>query len=195
MIDGFSVLILACRPITKTNPAHGFWGIDASFRYGSASVILDTTAGVLDTGTSLIYIATGKITLASTKYLYRLVSPTLDAYNRYVDATGATVDQDTGLLNITSAQYANLQSLFFVVSGSTYELTANAQIWPRTLNNVIGGKSGSIYLVVQDIGQDSQSGMDFICGTTFLERFYTVYDTGNSRLGLATTQFTNAIVN
>ena len=82
-----------------------------------------------------------------------------------------------------------------MVGGSSYELTANAQIWPRTLNNVIGGKRDSIYLVVQDIGQASQSGMGFICGMTFLERFYTVYDTGNSRLGLAATQFTNAIVN
>jgi cathepsin E len=70
MIDGISVLILTCRPITKTDPADGFWGIDASFRYGSASVILGTTAGVLDTGTSLIYIATGKITLTPTEYLY-----------------------------------------------------------------------------------------------------------------------------
>ena len=34
--------------------------------------------------------------------------------------------------------------------------------------------------------------MDFICGMTFLERFYTLYDTGNFRLGLATTQFTIA---
>jgi hypothetical protein len=54
------VLISACRTITKTDPADGYWGVDASFRYGSTSVILDTTAGALDTGTSLIYIATGK---------------------------------------------------------------------------------------------------------------------------------------
>jgi len=142
--------------ITKTDPADGYWGVDASFRYGSTSVILDTTAGALDTGTSLIYIAT-------------------DAYNRYVDAIGAVIDQ---------------------VGGNTYELIANAQIWPRTHNNVIGGKGDSIYLVVQDIEQASQSGMDFICGMTFIKRFYSVYDTGYyPQLGLATTQFTNAIVN
>lgn len=192
------MLISACRPITKTitGPADGYWGVDASFRYGNTSVILDTTAGVLDTGTSLIYIATGKITLTRSRYLYWLISPTLDAFNRYVDAIGAVIDHGTGLLSITPAQYANLQSLFFVVDGNTYELIANAQIWPRTLNNVIGGKSDSIYLVVQDIERASQSGMGFICGMTFLERFYSVYDTGPyPRLGLATTQFTNAIVN
>ena len=49
-----------------------------------------------------------------------------------------------------------------------------------------------LYLVVQDIGAHSGSGMDFICGMVFLERFYTIYDTGNSHLGLATTQFTIA---
>jgi hypothetical protein len=137
-----------------------------------------------------------KITLTPTKYLYWLISPTLDAYNRYVDAIGAVIDQGTGLLSITPAQYANLQSLFFVVGGNTYELIANAQIWPRTHNNVIGGKGDSIYLVVQDIEQASQSGMDFICGMTFIKRFYSVYDTGYyPQLGLATTQFTNAIVN
>ena len=61
MIDKFLYLILTCRPITKTGPADGYWGVDASFRYGSASFILDTSAGVLDTGTSLIYIATGTV--------------------------------------------------------------------------------------------------------------------------------------
>jgi cathepsin E len=40
-----------------------------------------------------------------------------DAYNRYVSATGAVLDSKTGLLQITSAQYDNLQSLFFNISG------------------------------------------------------------------------------
>jgi hypothetical protein len=44
-----------------------YWGVDASFRYGNASgnnvpvTILDTTAGVIDTGTSLIGLGTGKL--------------------------------------------------------------------------------------------------------------------------------------
>jgi hypothetical protein len=76
------------------------------------------------------------------------------------------------------------------ISGSTYTLTTNAQIWPYALNEGIGGNNNSLYLVIQDIDVNSGSGMDFICGMTFLERFYTLYDTGISRLGLATTQFT-----
>jgi cathepsin E len=39
-----------------------------------------------------------------------------DAYNRYVAATGAVLDSATGLLQITSAQYAGLQSLFFNIN-------------------------------------------------------------------------------
>jgi cathepsin E len=40
-----------------------------------------------------------------------------DAYNRYVSATGAVFDNTTGLLQITSAQYTKLQSLFFHING------------------------------------------------------------------------------
>ena len=48
---------------------------------------------------------------------------------------GATLDC---FLTITSSQHANLQTL--------------SQIWPRSLNHVVGGASNSIYLVVNDIG-------------------------------------------
>jgi hypothetical protein len=47
-------------PITKTYPAREFWGIDQSIQYGKSTSILKTTAGIVDTGTTLIYIATGK---------------------------------------------------------------------------------------------------------------------------------------
>jgi hypothetical protein len=98
----------------------------------------------------------------------------------------------------------------------TYELTANAQIWPRALNSVIGGSSNAIYLVTADLGSYSGSGLDFIgtnrssclkfdewlidfCqntdGFVFLQRFYSVYDTTNSSVGFATTQYTNATTN
>jgi cathepsin E len=38
-------------------------------------------------------------------------------------------------------------------------------------------------------------GVNFICGMSFLERFYSVFDTENGRVGLATTPFTNATTN
>jgi cathepsin E len=83
-----------------------------------------------------------------------------------------------------------------MAGGRSFELTPNAQIWPRKLNAVLpGGKANDIYLVVRDLGQNSGQGLDFILGVPFLERFYSVYDTRHRRVGLATTQFTNAVIN
>jgi cathepsin E len=117
-----------------------------------------------------------------------------DAFNRYRAATGAVLDS-TGFLRITPAQYSNLKSLFFTTGGTTFELTPNAQIWPRALNEFINGTSHYIYLIINDIGAPSGQGLDFINGYTFLERFYAVFDTAQHRVGLATTAFTKATSN
>lgn len=161
--------------ITSTSPASAYWGIDQSISYGTTT-ILSTTAGIVDTGTTLILIAS-------------------DAFEKYQSATGGTLDSTTGLLQITSDQYAQLSSLFFTVGGVTYELTANAQIWPRSLNSAIGGTTDGIYLIVANSGSASGSGLDFTNGYCFLERFYSVYDTTNSRVGFATTEYTYATTN
>ncbi|KAJ3503190.1 hypothetical protein NLJ89_g8548 [Agrocybe chaxingu] len=163
-------------PITSTSPASFFWGINQSIRYGTSTNILSTTAGIVDTGTTLILIAT-------------------DAFNRYRSATGAVVDNTVGLFRITTAQFARLQSLFFTAGGRSFELTANAQIWPRSLNTAIGGTTNNVYLIVNDLGTNSGEGLDFINGYTFLERFYSVFDTSNNRVGFATTPFTTATTN
>jgi cathepsin E len=63
------------------------------------------------------------------------------------------------------------------------------------LNTFIGGVAGDFYLIVGDLGTNSGEGLDFINGQTFLERFYSVFDTGNKRVGLATTSFTTATTN
>ena len=65
----------------------------------------------------------------------------------------------------------------------------------RALNTAIGGNANSIYLIVGDIGTRSGEGLDFINGQVFLERFYSVFDTTNSRVGFANTPFTNANTN
>ncbi|KAG1884799.1 acid protease [Suillus subluteus] len=162
-------------PLTTTSPSSEYWGIDQSIAYGS-STILSATAGIVDTGTTLILIAT-------------------DAFNKYQSATGATLDSNTGLLMITSDQYANLQTLNFNIGGTSYGLTPNGQIWPRSLNSDIGGSSNNIYLVVNDIGSNSGGGLDFINGYSFLQRFYSVFDTTNHQVGFATTSSTSAVSN
>ena len=49
---------------------------------------------------------------------------------KYQEVTGGVFDNATGLLKISTAQFHNLQSLFFQVHGTNFELTANAQIFP-----------------------------------------------------------------
>jgi cathepsin E len=60
---------------------------------------------------------------------------------------------------------------------------------------LIGGIAGDIYLIVGDIGSDSGSGLDFINGLTFFERFYVVLDSASQQVGLANTTFTDATTN
>ena len=105
-------------PITSVSPAKYYWG---TYRISGAT-ILGKTAGVVDTGTTLMLIAS-------------------DAFSRYQNLTGATMDGTTGLLRLTTAQYAKLQGLFFTIGGTKFELIANAQIWSRSLNQYIGGSS------------------------------------------------------
>ena len=83
-------------PITTTSPASNYWGIDQDLTYGDSTSLLSGAAGIVDTGTTLLMIAT-------------------DAFQKYQSATGATLDQTTGLLKITEAQLDNLQSLFFAI--------------------------------------------------------------------------------
>lgn len=119
-------------PLTLTYPASAYWGINQTVTYGSTT-LLPNNAGIVDTGTTLILLAT-------------------DALKLYVNATGATYDSNTGLYKLSTAQYAALQPLNFVIGSTTYSLTANAQIFPRSLNRDIGGTTNTIYLIVADVG-------------------------------------------
>ncbi|KAG2172586.1 hypothetical protein INT44_002601 [Umbelopsis vinacea] len=152
-------------PLSKTSPSSLYWGIDASSDYGAGKTsIFTTTAGIVDSGTTLIELGT-------------------NAYNAYQLATGAVRDNTTGLLAITTTQFASLQSLYFNIGGKTYEVTANAQIFPRQFIPLIGGNVNTIYLIVGDLKSPPSSGLDFILGQTFLERYYSVYDASNGRIG------------
>ena len=122
--------------------------------------------------------------------------PVLDAYSNYVSATGAVLDEGTGKLSLPSDQYDNLQSLYFCIGNTPYEITKNAQIYPRAWNEFIGGTNESIYLIVQNISYSRlPAGIGFVLGWPFLERFYIALDSGNSSIGFATTQFTEAEIN
>ena len=87
------------RQLAQVSPSNLFWGIDQSITYGqSQSTILPLTGGIVDTGSTLILLSN-------------------DAFQRYKSNTGAVLDQNTGLLRLTSAQFGALQSLFFHIGG------------------------------------------------------------------------------
>lgn len=69
----------------------------------------------------------------------------------------------------------------------------------RSLNTAIGGARDAYYSIIQYGGSNTKIGSvpnaGFVLGVTFLERFYTVFDTTNNRIGLATTPYTYANVN
>ncbi|KAH8818718.1 acid protease [Flagelloscypha sp. PMI_526] len=158
-------------PVTSTDPASRYWGIDQTVTYGDDTPII-TSSGITDTGTTLLLLAS-------------------DAFQKYQEATGAVLDETTGLLTVTDEQYEQMQSLWFEIGGQKYEFTKNAQIWPRRLNSMLNGEEGKIYLITSDLGTASSGGIDFINGFVWLQRYYTVYDwSDEGRIGIAPTEHT-----
>jgi hypothetical protein len=95
---------------------------------------LNKGAGIVDTGTTFLLLAT-------------------TAFNSYSKITGAILDQPSGMLKIPPEQRANMKDLSFIIGGAVYSLPPSAQVVPQTLNSRFGGKDGSenIYLAVGDV--------------------------------------------
>ncbi|KAF7964462.1 hypothetical protein HWV62_7411 [Athelia sp. TMB] len=148
-------------PVTKNAFAGKYWGIDQSISYGGEQ-ILQESAGIVDTGTTLVMISA-------------------KAFAKYEKATGGVVDSATGMLKITAAQFAKLKNLDFKIGTKTFSLIPDAQIWPRALNSAIGGDKNSIYLVVQSFGDDTGVGFEFINGFSFLCAFRLVFRSTNTK--------------
>ncbi|KAJ3777766.1 family A1 protease [Lentinula raphanica] len=163
--------------ITYTPKETDYWGITQSISYGDTE-IMASAIGVVDTGTTLNYMPT-------------------DTFNAYINFTGGTFDEATGLYEITQEQYDALDNLIFTIGGvsTDFPLTANAQIWPRDLNENIGGEEGKIYLAAVATGMYPIEDLNFINGYVFLERFFSIFDNSNSKMGFATTSYTNATTN
>ncbi|KAG2352737.1 aspartic peptidase domain-containing protein [Suillus spraguei] len=160
-------------PITASSK---FWNIKQSITYGN-TIILDDFPGIIDTGSNYIYLAS-------------------DAYDKYKIETGAAFDEPTGLLRITRQQYTDLRELKFHINKKIFTLTSNAQIWPRSLNlKLFGAEKDGIYLIIDKLSTKTGAGLDFMLGYTFMQRFYTVLDGDNRRVGFAPTPFTSATTN
>jgi hypothetical protein len=61
-------------PITSTPPASHYWGIDVAMMYGGAT-IMPRTAGIVDTDTTLILVASGELLSCPVPYPVVLYPP------------------------------------------------------------------------------------------------------------------------
>ncbi|OSX61338.1 hypothetical protein POSPLADRAFT_1171012 [Postia placenta MAD-698-R-SB12] len=164
---------IAYTPITSTFPASLYWGVNVSATYGLQTIIPDSYAGIVDTGTTLIYIAD-------------------DWYQSYLDAIpGSYYDSNTTGLTVIPHDQADFLAPFTVmVAGQPLILDAAAQLLPKDQNEVWGGEKHLRYGYIGPMGSDSGKGLDFIIGQKFMERFYAVFDQANSRVGFAYTNHT-----
>lgn len=154
-------------PITKSSPASYYWGLDGSAKYGS-TIVLSSTSGIVDTGTTLVLLAS-------------------NAFQAILKATGGTVDPNTGLVLVSSAaNVKKLQTFYFTFSGKNFAITPSKYIVPPGQVTAYGGVSGQTYLLFGDLGGYDNNGLNFIAGLVFLEQYVSIYDTKNSRIGLAT---------
>lgn len=148
-------------PRLTSGTAAAYWGISiASFTYGSTSLATSAT-GIVDTGTTLIYIPTA-------------------AYNKFLSAAGGKTDSSSGLAVFTTKPTSNFGIKF---GSTTYTLTPAQYLVPTAQYTNFGLTTGKYYAWINDGGS---SGVNTIIGQKFLENYYSVFDTTNSRIGFAT---------
>jgi hypothetical protein len=149
-------------PTLTSGSASSYWGISiASFTYGSTT-LASSVSGIVDTGTTLIYIPTS-------------------AYNEFLSAAGGgQTDSSSGLAVFTSQPTSDFGIQF---GSTTYTLTSAQYLVPTAQYSYYGLSSGNYYAWITDGGS---SGVNTIIGQKFLENYYSVYDTTNSRIGFAT---------
>jgi hypothetical protein len=148
--------------------------VNVTASYGSIPVIAESVAGIVYTGTTrksshlfffiFIYLPTTVILLAN------------DFFAKYQSAIpGSYVDtNNTGLFVIPANQVNHLKSFSFKIDGKVYTLDAAAQLVPQDQNAAWGGEAGVQYGYIGPLGSLSGSGLDFIIGQKFMERFYAV---------------------
>ncbi|KAG6330316.1 hypothetical protein ID866_8772 [Astraeus odoratus] len=156
-------------PITSTLPAGSNWGVDAYFKYGGRT-ILRPTSGIVDTGANSICLPN-------------------EAFMAYQEAIGTSQFNDQGWLVISRDQYENLLPLSVFIGGQSYDLSPNAQILPRYVNDPW------ILLVVRNTDKPSGLGKDFVLGHPFIQRYYVVFNQTSSQIGFARTFFTDILSN
>ncbi|CAO3668781.1 unnamed protein product [Umbelopsis vinacea] len=149
-------------PVTSTSPSSEYWGINISkITYGSTTVSSSSLPGIVDTGTTLVYLQTS----------------TFDAL--YKNVKGYYTDSTTGLVVVPASSYSGLQNVVFTIGGTQFTLTPSEYILPQAQVSDWGGVAGTYYSLIGDAG--TESGLDFILGQKFLENYYSVFPIDNKR--------------
>ncbi|KZP04208.1 acid protease [Athelia psychrophila] len=147
-------------PKTTTGATADYWGVVVSaITYGTTS--LGSGSAIVDTGTTLIYIPT-------------------TAYTKFLTASGGKTDSSTGLAMYTKQPTSNFS---FAIGGAVLTLTPAQYLVPAAQYSAFGLTGSDYYSWINDGGS---SGVDMIIGQKFIENYYTVFDTTNSRIGFAT---------
>ncbi|KGQ02996.1 Polyporopepsin [Beauveria bassiana D1-5] len=148
-------------PTLKSGSAAAYWGVSiASFTYGS-TVLASGATGIVDTGTTLIYIPSA-------------------AYAKYLSASGGKTDANTGLVSYTTKPTANFG---IKIGATTYNLTPAQYLVPTSQYGFFGLPAGKYYSWIANGGTGS---VNTVIGQKFLENYYSVYDTTYARIGFAT---------
>ncbi|KAF8317081.1 acid protease [Clavulina sp. PMI_390] len=155
---------LSYFPVTNKAPFSNYWGLSSiSFKYGNLPLSAGTTySAIVDTGTTLILI------------------PTV-AYDQFLKEAGGTADPSSGLVKFARKPTGSFK---IIVSGVTFPLTPNQYLVPTAQYRAFGLTAGSYYAWIGDGGPPGD--VNFLLGQKFLENYYSVYDTTNWRIGLAT---------
>ncbi|KAF8317928.1 acid protease [Clavulina sp. PMI_390] len=145
---------------STTSPYSYYWGIDTtSMSYGSTS-LSSAASAIVDTGTTLIYIPTS-------------------AYNKFLTASGGTTDSTQGIPRFSTAPTGNFT---ITIGGVAYVMTPSMYLIPTAQLSVWGLSTKYSWSWIAN-GGSTAADVNFIIGMKFLEHFYSVYDTTNSRIG------------
>jgi len=151
-------------PVTTISPFNLYWGVSVgTVTYGSTTLLASGDGAIVDTGTTLIYL------------------PVL-AYEKFLSATGGTTDSSSGLAAFSKAP---TETVSISIGGTEFTLTPAQYLVPTAQFADFDLAAGKSYSWINN-GGDFQIDVNFIIGQKFLENYYSVFDTTNKRIGLAT---------